>query len=442
MMKKACWLSLCGIVLLTGCASRFANMENMEQEKINRTKIDFSKTKDQVTEYIRKYIPDVNDRQLLNWEAERSLECMVFDGQKMYFNNAAPNLFRINKEAIAIKQAKDGVELDGKDKVNLVHVPQVVSEAKASHQTILHPVRMHVKYTLTVKPNMVPEGEFLRCWLPFPRTDQPRQTDVKLISTSENKYLLAPAKYKHSTLYMEKKQEKDQPTVFTAEYEYTSSAEYHQLKPEDIQLYKMDTPLYKEYTSEREKHIRFTPRIKELAQQIVGNEQNPLLKVKKIYEWINQFPWASAREYSTLDNIPEYVLDNKHGDCGQVSLLFITLARYCGIPARFQSGFMMHPGGTNLHDWAQIYFEGIGWIPVDQSFGLFPSKNEDEKYFFMTGIDSYRMIVNDDYSYPLYPKKKFMRSETVDFQRGEVEWSKGNLYFNQWKWNIEVEYLK
>jgi hypothetical protein len=60
----------------------------------------------------------------------------------------------------------------------------------------------------------------------------------------------------------------------------------------------------------------------------------------------------------------------------------------------------------------------------------------------MTGIDSYRMIVNDDYSYPLYPKKKFMRSETVDFQRGEVEWSKGNLYFNQWKWNIEVEYLK
>jgi hypothetical protein len=60
----------------------------------------------------------------------------------------------------------------------------------------------------------------------------------------------------------------------------------------------------------------------------------------------------------------------------------------------------------------------------------------------MTGIDSYRMIVNDDYSYPLYTKKKFMRSETVDFQRGEVEWNKGNLYFNQWKWNIEVEYLK
>ncbi len=441
-MKKTCWLGLCGMLLLTGCASRLAATDDFQQDKLNRTRIDFSKTKEQVLDYIRKYIPDVTEDQMLQWEKEKSLECMIIDGKKMYFYNAAPNLFRINKEAIAIKQAKDGLVQDGKDKVNSTHVPQVVSEAKAKKETIVHPVRMRVKYTLTVKPNVVPDGEIIRCWLPFPRTDQPRQTNVKLLNVSENEYTIAPAKYKHSTLYMEKKQEKDKPTTFSTEFEYTSSAEWHQLKPEDILPYKKDTPLYKEYTSEREMHIRFTPRIKELAQQLVGNEQNPFLKVKRIYEWINLFPWASAREYSTLDNIPEYVLDNKHGDCGQVSLLFITLARYCGIPAKFQSGFMMHPGAYNMHDWAQVYFEGVGWVPVDQSFGLFPSDNEDEKYFFMTGIDSYRMIVNDDFSSSLFPKKKYPRSETVDFQRGEVEWRKGNIYFNQWKWNLEIEYLK
>ncbi|WP_321436930.1 transglutaminase domain-containing protein [uncultured Bacteroides sp.] len=441
-MKKTCWLGLCGMLLLTGCASRLTKNEDSQQEKMNRTQIDFSKTKEQVTEYIRRYIPDVTEGQLLQWENEKSLECMIINGKKMYFNNATPNLFRINKEAIAIKRAKDGLELDGKDKVNSTHVPQVVSEAKANRATIVHPVRMRVKYTLTVKPNVVPEGEIIRCWLPFPRTDQPRQTDVKLLSTSDKKYTLAPVNCKHSTLYMEKKQEKDRPTIFSAEYEYTSSAEWHSLKPEDILPYNKNTSLYKVYTSERESHIRFTPRIKELAQQLVGDEKNPLLKVKRIYEWINNIPWASAREYSTLDNIPEYVLDNKHGDCGQVSLLFITLARYCGIPAKFQSGFMMHPGGKNMHDWAQVYFEGIGWIPVDQSFGLFPSVNEDEKYFFMTGIDSYRMIVNDDYSCSLYPRKKYSRSENVDFQRGEVEWRNGNLYFNQWNWNLDIEYLK
>ena len=441
-MKKACWLSLCGMFLLTGCVSYSESMAGFEQEKMNRTRIDFSKNRDQVIDYIRKYIPDVSDEQMLQWEKEKSLECMTIDGKKMYFYNAAPNLFRINKEAAAIKIAKDGITEDGKDRVNLTHVPLVVSAVKAKKENIVLPVKMHVKYSLTVQPNAVPEGEMIRCWLPYPRTDQPRQTDLKLFNTSEDKYVIAPVKYNHSTIYMEKKQEKDKATTFSVEYQYTSSAEWHQLKPEDILPYKKNTSLYKKYTSEREKHILFTPRIKELATQIVGNEQNPLLKIKKIYEWINHIPWASAREYSTLDNIPEYVLDNKHGDCGQVSLLFITLVRYCGIPAKFQSGFMMHPGGKNMHDWAQVYFEGIGWVPVDQSFGLFPSDNQDEKYFFITGIDSYRMIVNDDYSCSLFPAKKYPRSETVDFQRGEVEWRKGNLYFDKWKWNMEIEYLK
>ena len=428
--------------LLTGCVSYSESMAGFEQEKMNRTRIDFSKNRDQVIDYIRKYIPDVSDEQMLQWEKEKSLECMTIDGKKMYFYNAAPNLFRINKEAAAIKIAKDGITEDGKDRVNLTHVPLVVSAVKAKKENIVLPVKMHVKYSLTVQPNAVPEGEMIRCWLPYPRTDQPRQTDLKLFNTSEDKYVIAPVKYNHSTIYMEKKQEKDKATTFSVEYQYTSSAEWHQLKPEDILPYKKNTSLYKKYTSEREKHILFTPRIKELATQIVGNEQNPLLKVKKIYEWINHIPWASAREYSTLDNIPEYVLDNKHGDCGQVSLLFITLVRYCGIPAKFQSGFMMHPGGKNMHDWAQVYFEGIGWVPVDQSFGLFASENQDEKYFFITGIDSYRMIVNDDYSCSLFPAKRYPRSETVDFQRGEVEWRKGNLYFDKWKWNLEIEYMK
>jgi hypothetical protein len=43
---------------------------------------------------------------------------------------------------------------------------------------------------------------------------------------------------------------------------------------------------------------------------------------------------------------------------------------------------------------------------------------------------------------PLYPKKIYPRSETVDFQRGEVEWSGGNLYFPQWDYSMEIEYLE
>jgi hypothetical protein len=51
------------------------------------------------------------------------------------------------------------------------------------------------------------------------------------------------------------------------------------------------------------------------------------------------------------------------------------------------------------------------------------------------------MIINNDIAPPLYPAKTFPRSETIDFQRGEVEWRGGNLYFDNWDYFIDVEYL-
>lgn len=433
------------LFFLSACSSQSKEkvvQQDFEQERMERIKVDFNKTEEDVLEYIRKYIPDVTETQMRQWESDKSLECMMIDGKRMYFRNAAPNLFRVNKQAHTIKVAKDGEKPEGSVVVNSKHLPEVVANAKEQGGRYVNPETIKVKYTLTVNPNVVPEGKQIRCWLPYPRTDQPRQKNVVLLNTSEDKYVVAPVSCKHSTIYMEKTAVKNEPTVFSAEYEYTSYAEWLGLKPEDIKPYHTNDSLYKKYTSERETHIIFTPEIKALAKRLVGDETNPYLKVRKIFEWIDaEFPWASAREYSTIKNIPMYVLENKHGDCGQVSLLFITLARYCGIPAKFQSGFMMHPGAVNLHDWAQIYFEGVGWVPVDQSFGIFPyAQNEDEKYFFTNGIDAYRMIVNDDYSGELYPPKKYPRSETVDFQRGEVEWEGGNLYFPQWDWNLDVTY--
>ena len=135
------------------------------------------------------------------------------------------------------------------------------------------------------------------------------------------------------------------------------------------------------------------------------------------------------------------MLKNKHGDCGQVGLTFITMARYAGIPAKWQSGFMLHPGEAGMHDWAEAYFEGIGWVPVDVSFGLVPNEDDNVYHFYMGGIDAHRYYVNEDYSGTFFPAKNHLRSETVDFQRGEVEWRGENLYFGRWSWDIEVEYL-
>ncbi|HOY52820.1 MAG TPA: transglutaminase-like domain-containing protein, partial [Prolixibacteraceae bacterium] len=164
--------------------------------------------------------------------------------------------------------------------------------------------------------------------------------------------------------------------------------------------------------------------------------------VRRIFYWIDsQIPWAGALEYGVMPNIPEYVLTRRHGDCGMKTLLFMTLARYNGVPVKWQSGWMMHPGEVNLHDWCEVWYEGAGWVPLDMSFGRLPSANPRIRDFYMTGIDPWRLIVNDAVGKTFVPAKKYPRSEPVDFQRGEVEWRGGNLYFNRWSYRMSVEYL-
>ena len=411
-----------------------------EADLHHRLLTDFSKTRDQVKEYIRKYIPDVTDRQMDEWEKTGELECRVIDGEKRYFNNAAPNLFRINKACAALKAKRDTPGRDGDQKVRSDNTRAIMKQASRAKGRLGDPKHFRIRYTVTVKPDVVPAGETVRCWLPMPRTDIMRQQNVKLLSTSQPDYQRSPMTYAHSTVYMEKKAEAGKPTVFSEEFEFDAYGSWFDLDTANVKAYDTTTPLYKTYTSERDQHIVFTPQIRALAERLTAGATTPLAKARRIFKWIDEnFPWASAREYSTIENIPEYVLANNHGDCGQVMLLFLTLCRSIGIPGHFQSGFMLHPGDENLHDWGEIYIQDLGWVPVDMSFGI-PAyaKNEKETYFFLGGIDSFRMVVNNDFGCPLYPAKQYPRSETVDFQRGEVEWAGGNLYFDKWKWNLEV----
>jgi transglutaminase-like putative cysteine protease len=413
-------------------------------DKMHRIKLDFDRTQDYVVKALKKYYPDINEKMLSKWEKQKSLEMKVIDGKKMFFHNAVPNLFRINKEAKKKKEEIDGVPQDKLENFLKTNLPKVVNECLTSKKVFVNPVTMKITYTLTVDSNAVPAGQVIRCWLPYPKEDPPRQTDIKLLSVNSKEYVVADNSHPQRTLYMEKVAEKNRPTVFKMQLEYTAYSEWHNIDPAKVLPYDTTSEIYKKYTAQRPPHIVFTNQIKKLSKEIVGNTTNPYEKVKKIYTWINDnIPWASAREYSTINNISSYCLTNGHGDCGIKTITFMTLARYNGIPCKWQSGWMMHPGSINLHDWGEVYFNGYGWVPLDQSFGIQKYSDDSHvKYFYIGGIDSYRLIVNDDYGQPLFPEKIYPRSETNDFQRGEVEWKGGNLYFNKWDYHMDVQYIK
>jgi len=405
-----------------------------------RIRLDFRLTEPEVQEQLRKYFLDLDSATLQIWEKTNKLEMRVIDGQKRYFGNAVANLFRLDDEARKFKMKVDGIQVDSLNLFCLQHTQKVISETTVSGKTVL-PVRMKQTFIVKAKPNAVPEGKIIRCWLPFPREGNTRQKNVHLVSSEPENAEIASNSNLQRSVYMEKKAVKDQPTIFRIEFEVETSAQYFYLKPEEIKPYNTESTVYKEFTAQRAPQIVFTPKIEELAKRILGGETNPLLKVQKIYNWINDsVRWASALEYSTIPDIPGYVMKTHHGDCGMQTLLFMTLARSQGIPVKWQSGWMLHPHEVNLHDWCEVYYEGVGWVPLDQSFGLQSSPDEKVRNFYRSGIDSYRLIVNDDYGRKLVPEKKFPRSEPYDFQRGELEWEGGNLYFNQWSWDMEVKY--
>ncbi len=74
--------------------------------------------------------------------------------------------------------------------------------------------------------------------------------------------------------------------------------------------------------------------------------------------------------------------------------------------------------------------------------GRFNSGDPALDAFYLGSFDAYRVVFNDDYSQPFVPAKQHFRSETVDLQRGEVEWRGGNLYFDRWDYDFKATLLQ
>jgi transglutaminase-like putative cysteine protease len=410
-------------------------------DRLDRIRRDFPKDRAAIERELRKYYLENTREMVERYEADGSLEMLVIDGEKRYFVYAVPNLFRVNAEARKRRDAVEGPPKDELDDFLARELPPAVSACSAAASHRGRPVHLTLDYTVTVNANAVPADETIRCWLPYPREGHDRQADVRLVSVNAPDYVIAGRDRMQRTLYAEKTAVKDVPTVFRMQLDYTCSSEKYDLSQAVRADAAIPEEIVREYTAERPPHIVFTDAMKQLSRRIVGDEQDPVRKAKLIFSWISAtIPWASAREYSTIPNISAYCLGSGHGDCGIRTLFFMTLCRLNGIPTKWQSGWMLHPVEVNLHDWCEMYVAGTGWVPVDQSFGVQPSSDEQVKYYYFGGIDSYRFIVNDDFSAPLYPAKIYPRSETVDFQRGELEWRGGNLYFDSWRYAMRVTY--
>ena len=399
----------------------------------NRIKSDFSLTLENGLSEIKKLHSNFDINQSDKYIDNHYVEVKEINGQIM-MHKKSPRNFGLLCPKYSNWEGR-GASPDTED---TIMVKEILSKSKGDG-SISNGQRIKYKFSIDIPCHDFIQGDSIYVWMPIPM-ETTRQKNVKIINAS-HKYILSNEKSAHNTLYFSDKVPYSNDSVIHFEYvgEYDVYAQYFNKEYilKNIQPFDFSSELYEKYTDLSHKHII---KLDSFAHSIVGTETNPYLQSELVYEYISStFPWAGAREYSTIECIPQYVLNEMHGDCGQVALLYISLMRTLGVPARWESGWMLHPWSMNLHDWAEVYFEGIGWVPVDVSFGRYiNSQNEQERNYFSTGMDNFRFATNHGICSPLYPEKKFLRSETIDFQMGEVESTNGNLFYPGWTKKLEV----
>lgn len=398
-----------------------------------RTRADFSLTLDEAMAQIRKNHPEVNADSMQSFLANHYIEGKVFDG-KMMIHRKSPRNLNILHPAYTNGFYHRG---SAASPARIAYVDSVIDWYKGKNDLgRAHEVTYRFEISVPYSPEL--EGDTVMVWMPLPMVT-PRQPEVEILSTFPAEHIVSGLdRSVHNTVYMRQPVKKGEPTNFECTVRFITQGQW--FRPEDIlanlKPYNKESEEYKKYTSVELPHII---NMESLAKEIVGAETNPFKQSEMVYDWIiNRYPWAGAREYSTIECIPQYVIDERHGDCGQVSLLYISLMRSLGVPARWESGWMLHPNEKNYHDWAEVYFEGIGWVPVDTSFGRYSNASEETRQFYSHGMDAHRMATNLGVCGELYPKKKYVRSETVDLQPGEVETTRGNLFYPHWDQSLRL----
>ncbi|UPG93751.1 transglutaminase-like domain-containing protein [Luteibacter aegosomatissinici] len=405
-----------------------------QRERMRRILLDFKLDTAAAKARLQKQIPDLTDAEFARWDAAGLLEKQVIDGRTLYFNRAPANLFRLSAEARARRKEQTPFN-DGPNEVLNDHHRAIRAAAARTGSSSVLPMREEVTQTLTVRADAVPAGETLRAWLPFPREISGQQENVQLVAHVPEAFATKPSDTLQRTVYLEQTAVAGKPTVFSVTWQATLYGRDFNIDPSKVVRTSI-TPELKPFVEERAPHILFTEAMRAYSKKVVGNETNPYRIAQKLFAAVDTIPWAGAREYSTIPNISDYTLHAGHGDCGEQTLLLMTLLRLNGIPARWQSGWMFSDGTyNNIHDWGQVYLAPYGWVPVDVTFGRLNGDKQLE-YFYLGGLDAYRVAFNDDFSQAFVPAKTFPRSETVDSQRGEVEWKGGNLYFDQWDYDF------
>jgi len=290
-----------------------------------------------------------------------------------------------------------------------------------------HPRVYNVEYSFELHPdpNKIDRSKDLKLWIPIPR-EWDSQKAVKIISIEPEPHArYVDPEHGIQMLFWDFGRLPDEP-VYVANLKYRLiTFEFHaDIDPNQVGSYDTTSKLYTLYTRSTE-HIEITPEVQILAREAIGDEKNPYLQAKLIFDFVVKKMRYKLVRHDTGSGIrpllASAVIDKQtgeqhyEGECGQYTVFFVALCRAVGIPARGITGKVgftpwiqkddlklrsdwytkLSPSGFAAariyagiggHRWAEFYLPGYGWIPVDATHRRFQWVN-NRRFITSKGSD-------------------------------------------------------
>ncbi|MCD9023055.1 transglutaminase TgpA family protein [Cohnella silvisoli] len=145
-------------------------------------------------------------------------------------------------------------------------------------------------------------------------------------------------------------------------------------------------------------------RVRDLAKEQTSGLTNDYDRAKKLEKFLkNSFPYTNKPDLTrqtnraTGDVVDAFLFEIKEGYCDYFSTSFVVMARSIGLPTRWVKGYatgvdpstqererfggvpdIPNPSGAgtytvrnaDAHSWAEVYFEGYGWVPFEPTSGF------------------------------------------------------------------------
>lgn len=396
-----------------GCPEPLKKRLELELELFHVWEEEYPYSEEDALIFLKKRIEGITEEEFKELTDAGEFDWIYREGKRYYLRTFYENLLKIGHPLTKRLKAEPDPEGNaGKQRL----LNESMKFMKENGGTAW---KIRIRTTLKIREESIRKGHSITVHLPVPTLG----TQVRRIEILDGTQGMetAPEDFPSRTACFQGPVRED--GTYFVEYQYENHLRY--IRPE-AELAERRLPDWSgEFLREEEPHITFTPMIKDLYREIVGDEDNPLKKAEKIYIYITgNIRYSYVRKYSILPNIAEYAAVNGKGDCGVQAVLFITLCRYGGIPARFQSGLYAAPGDVGGHDWAQFYIEPYGWLFADLSFGGSARRigNEERRRFYFGNLDPFRMPANSAFQHEFFRPQKFLRQDPTDNQYGECEY--------------------